>query len=189
MLDTYGTEQRRLAFGVIRDMRRSPMEMLLPPLGHHLRSLLLRATLPSAAFQRRTEWMMSDFGRHHRPSPLSWQRGRGRTGPRAGDRVPDMLVTPVGGGPVRLHRLLSYDCWTLLLTSRDDAAVRAVREICASGSARIEVVALSSAGDGGSIPSPDLRLVRPDGYVGLVAPVDRPDILRDYLRTFLTVRT
>jgi 2-polyprenyl-6-methoxyphenol hydroxylase-like FAD-dependent oxidoreductase len=204
LLDTYSQEQRALAFGVIRDMRFNITEMLLPPLLHRARSILLRATMPLPGFQRRTEWMMSDFGRNHRRSPLSWQRsGRGRQKLRAGDRLPDVSVIPAGtwtvgdhrsatrasqgSQPVHLHKLLNYDRWTLLLaTARsDNTTIRTLREICTQASAPVEIIAVTAVGAPGAVRGAaftgDLTLVRPDGYVGLTAPLDRPDVLRDYL--------
>ncbi|NMH99775.1 FAD-dependent monooxygenase [Pseudonocardia acidicola] len=209
LLDTYSLEQRALAHGVIRDMRANIMEMLLPPLAHRARNVFLRATLPSPTFARRTEWMMSDFGRNHRKSPLSWERsGRPRRGPRAGDRIPDVALVPPAGvearvpvpaaGPLTvtagerqasLHQLLRYDRWTLLLNAAaaDTATLGALRNACAACPAPVAVVPITPGPDAArTLNRPDeLTLVRPDGYVGLVAPAHRVDLLRDYLATFL----
>nr|AHE14589.1 EspX-like FAD-binding monooxygenase [uncultured bacterium] len=203
LLDSYEAEQRALAFGVIRDMKFQPFEALLPPRAHRLRCAALRVGLRSELFQRHGEWIMSDFGRNHRKSPLSWQRsGRrrlgGTPGPQAGDRMPDIAVVPAGpaagsageGQPTRLHRLLRYDRWTLLLnTARaDTATLHALRDACAHCPAPVEIVPVAAAGPDaarqlGQVD--ELRLVRPDGYVGLVASLDHLDTLRDYLATFL----
>ncbi|NMH99979.1 FAD-dependent monooxygenase [Pseudonocardia acidicola] len=195
VLDSYSAEQRALAFRVIRDMRFNIMEALLPPLGHRVRSAVLRVALTSAGFQRRGEWMMSDFGRNHRKGPLSWQRTRGFVpGLRAGDRVPDVTVVPaappaVADGAVRLHDLLGYDRWTLLLSSAraDAATVQALRDACAPCPAPVVVLPVTAAPAAARQlgRADEIALVRPDGYVGLVAPLGRVDLLRDYLSTFL----
>ncbi|GAA1824424.1 FAD-dependent oxidoreductase [Luedemannella flava] len=201
LLDTYDVEQRRLAHDVIRDMKRNVMEMLLPALAHRARAAVLRLGLPSERFQLRSEQMMSDLGRHHRHSRLSWQRSR-HGGLRAGDRLPDVRVTvdasaltpalPGGAGvgqPVRAHELLGYDRWSVLLraSSADDAKLAELRDACAAASVPMRVLPVSPTDrDGRLLAHPeDFAVVRPDGHVGLVARLDRTDLLRDYIATFL----
>ncbi|MER6997304.1 FAD-dependent monooxygenase [Streptomyces sp. NPDC000410] len=196
LLDTYSTEQHAMAWRMIRDMRLNFMELPLPPLGYRAFTTALPATLASPLFQRRLEWGLSDLGRNHRGSPLSWHRPgrRPRYGPRAGDRVPDVTVirpNPGNGAPVRLHRLLGYDHWTLLLpAARADAAtLSALRAACEIFPAPVELLpvavrdraAARRLGHAG-----DFRLIRPDGHIGLVAPLDRADLLRDYLAALLS---
>lgn len=197
LLDSYDVEQRRLAHQVIRDMRHNMLEMLLPPLANRLRGVALRLCLPLPVVQWWSEWMMSDFGRNHRHSALSWHRsGRGRL--RAGDRLPDVpVVSAVNGdaGPVRLHDLLGYDRWTVLVPADsrgngDPRTVSAVREACARSAAPMRVVPIHAA-DRGSAKAlrrgRDLIVVRPDGYVGLIAGRNRTDVLGTYVDTFLRV--
>ena len=207
LLDSYDVEQRALAHGVIRDMKFNVMEVLLPQPVHQARCAFLRATMSSEAVQRRSEWMMSDFGRNHRKSPLSWHQARTSRGSlRAGDRLPDAMVVPArtpatdgqrtmtavaGARQVRLHNLLGYDHWTLLLTSDAVTAstMRALRAECAAVATPVEITVVTAAGrdDSRELGRPgDVTLVRPDGYVGLVAPLERLDVLREYLRTHLT---
>ncbi len=223
LLDSYNREQRAIARGVIRDMRMNIMELLLPSPLHKARSAFLHAGMRSEAFNKRSEWMMSDFGRNHRKSPLSERGpgGRGR-GLRAGDRIADVAVTPhtlgglnghnpvpappaagsapagvrqngkppVGGPPVTLHKLLKYDCWTLLVSApnADPAALRALSDACERYAAPIEIVGAVAANpsDARELGRPsDFCLIRPDGYIGLVSPLNRPDALRDYLAAFI----
>ncbi|MFD7975103.1 FAD-dependent monooxygenase [Streptomyces sp. NPDC059071] len=194
LLDTYDTEQRALALRYIREMRVNFMELPLPALGYHAFTATVPLALALPGFQRRIDRQLSDLGRHHRASALSWQRaaarpGRGRA-PRAGERMPDALVSTghPGTGPVRLHTLLRYDTWTLVLPAAgpgDDAAVReAVVERCTRGPVPVRVLPVTpaDAAEARLLGRPgELRLVRPDGYVGLVAPVDRPATLGAYL--------
>ncbi|MFD5325480.1 FAD-dependent monooxygenase [Streptomyces sp. NPDC127092] len=194
LLDTYDTEQRALAVRYIREMRVNFMELPLPAPGYHAFTATVPLALALPGFQRRIDRQLSDLGRHHRASALSWQRsatrpGRGRA-PRAGDRMPDALVSTghPGTGPVRLHTLLRYDTWTLVLPAAgpgDDAAVReAVVERCARGPVPVRVLPVTpaDAAEARLLGRPgELRLVRPDGYVGLVAPADRPATLAAYL--------
>jgi 2-polyprenyl-6-methoxyphenol hydroxylase-like FAD-dependent oxidoreductase len=216
VLDSYEAEQRALARGVIRDMKMNIMEALLPGLPNRIRCALLGAGLPSERFQGRGEFVMSDFGRNFRKSPLTWQHARRPArGPRAGDRVPDVtvLVTPVDGADrpqsaasgaagkpsdgrftaarqVRLHRVLPYDRWTLLLGADhvDGNTLRSVREACVDSRAPVEPVLVS--GDHAEAAralgrADEYKLVRPDRSIALVAPLDRLDVLTEYVRTFL----
>lgn len=202
LLDSYCLEQRALAQGVIRDMRFNVMEMLLPPFGHRARSALLQVTMSAPRFQRRMEWMMSDFGRNHRASPVSWQRSsrpsrRGRR-ERAGDRVADAMVrvTPVGGSEkiTSLHEVIGYDHWTLLVsgTNTDLRTANRLVEVCAASPAAIDVVTVTGehTGPGHGLGEPgQMRLVRPDGHIGLVAPAGAVGVLRSYLETYVHATT
>ncbi|MFI8520312.1 FAD-dependent monooxygenase [Streptomyces sp. NPDC085481] len=192
LLDTYSTEQRALALRYIREMRLNFMELPLPPLGYRVFSAAVPVALALSRFQQHIDLRLSDLGRNHRSSTLSWQRAAGCRrggGPRAGDRMPDARVRTGGPGtmPVRLHTLLAYDRWTLFLDAARAAggAVRAaLEERCAHGPVPVRVQPLSPAdpAEARLLGRPgELRLVRPDGYVGLVAPVDRPEVLAAYL--------
>ncbi|MGW4160299.1 FAD-dependent monooxygenase [Streptomyces sp. NPDC004788] len=195
LLDTYDTEQRALALRYIREMRLNFMELPLPPLGYHAFTAAVPLALSLKRFQQRLDWQLSDLGRNHRHSALSWRRspaGRasdGRRGPRAGDRMPDAMVTTgdPAAGPVRLHELLRYDAWTLVVDAAraaDGAVRRALEQRCTDGPVPVRLLPVTPAYASEARllgRSGELRLVRPDGYVGLVAPVDRPECLDAYL--------
>ena len=190
LLDSYDAEQRAFAFGVMRDMRLNITEVLLPRTLHRLRCAFLRATMSAESVQRRTEWMMSDFGRNHRRSDLSWHRaGRRGRGPRAGDRIPDIpVVTPGDDQAVNLHHLLGYDRWTLLLAGPPTApaTLQKLRDTIADTTVRVEIVPIAPADASAARQlgqGSEILLVRPDGYIGLVAPLE-PIYVRDYLATF-----
>ncbi|MFI6415997.1 FAD-dependent monooxygenase [Streptomyces sp. NPDC050842] len=196
LLDTYSDEQRLLAVRYIREMRFNFMELPLPPLGYRAFTATVPAALARRGFQRRLDLRLSDLGRNHRDSSLSLHRPgrRHRAGPRAGDRMPDVALTTGDGGEatvrataaVRLHTLLGYERWTLVLhAARADAGVLdALREACDGFPAPVRVLPVTpwDAAEARRLGHPDdLRLVRPDGYVGLVAPLARTALLRSYL--------
>lgn len=204
LLDTYSDEQRLLAVRYIREMRFNFMELPLPPLGYRAFTATVPAALARRGIQRRLDLRLSDLGRNHADSALSRHRpGRRhrRSGPRAGDRMPDVNLTTgsAGYGPeygpeatvrtaaaVRLHTLLGYERWTLVLhAARADAGVLdALRGACDGFPAPIRVLPVTpwDAAEARRLGHPDdLRLVRPDGYVGLVAPLTRTALLRSYL--------
>jgi 2-polyprenyl-6-methoxyphenol hydroxylase-like FAD-dependent oxidoreductase len=133
---------------------------------------------------------------NHRDSALSVQRGgRHRGAGRAGDHAPD----PVGlfrpdGTPVAVEDLLSRPGMLLLARSDDPPAAAALQHVLGDLGTVVRVVrdAVPAAGEC-VIDSEDVvvreyglgaegvALVRPDGYLGLVADSADPDVLRDYL--------
>ncbi|MER5312827.1 FAD-dependent monooxygenase [Streptomyces sp. NPDC002773] len=193
LLDTYSDEQRLLAVRYIREMRFNFMEVPLPPLGYRAFTATVPVALARRGFQRRLDLRLSDLGRSHAGGALSWHRPdrRFRPGPRAGDRMPDVMVTTSPGDPARpaatrLHTLLGYERWTLVLhAARAPADVLdSLRAECALFPAPVRILPVTpwDAAEAGRLGHPgDLRLVRPDGYVGLVAPLARTALLRDYL--------
>ncbi|MEU2510100.1 FAD-dependent monooxygenase [Streptomyces sp. NPDC007863] len=195
LLDTYDAEQRLLALRYIREMRFNFMELPLPPLGHRAFTATVPAALARSGFQRRLDLRLSDLVRHHRDSPLSVRvpaSGRA-SGARAGDRMPDASVVPAEPGPgaggpgeaVRLHRLLAYAAWTLVLRAdrADAVTLGALRGACAGSiPVRLLPVTPADARAEAALGDPaELRLVRPDGYVGLVAPLGGVEPLREYV--------
>jgi 2-polyprenyl-6-methoxyphenol hydroxylase-like FAD-dependent oxidoreductase len=93
---------------------------------------------------------------NYRRSPLSApQIPQPRSGPRAGDRLPDRTVT-AGGRSIRLHELLARPGIHVLL-DRDAAALHSL----APRGPLISMHRLTSS------PGHGLSVVRPDGYVGL----------------------
>jgi 2-polyprenyl-6-methoxyphenol hydroxylase-like FAD-dependent oxidoreductase len=198
LLDTYSGEQRAAARAVMDEMRFNALEIPLPPLGLRAFAAAAPFALSSGAFKRRLEFALSDLGMHHRKSPLSVDRAPGegslrkkRRLVRAGDRAPDVAVSVDGSGRAFLHELLSYERWTLFLAhgAGDDGASRRAREerahqAAAPYAARVGVASVAphgaeaqrALGNGGLAV-----LVRPDGHVGLVAPVDDAGALGAYL--------
>ncbi|MGK5637161.1 FAD-dependent oxidoreductase [Streptomyces sp. URMC 126] len=195
LLDTYSAEQRRTAAGVMRDMRHNITELPPGPLTLAALSLAAPVVLGSRRAERRTRLLLSDFTRHHRPSALSADAGTGggrRMPPRAGDRLPDLPVRERDGRPRRLHDLLSYERWTLLVFGdghdRGGAADFAgFRE--RYGDAFETFPVRSETDVPGAVPAGTLLLVRPDGYVGLRAAADDRSALAAYLeRWFVPAR-
>ena len=90
----------------------------------------------------------------YRDSPLSVEGiPRRAAGPRAGDRLPDQVVS-CGGRRIRLHELLARPGVHVLL-DRDADGLRA-----RPAARLVHVHRLASA------PGRGLTVVRPDGYIG-----------------------
>ncbi|MBZ4320008.1 FAD-dependent oxidoreductase [Streptomyces huiliensis] len=187
LLDTYSAEQRRTAAGVMRDMRHNLTELPPGPLTLAALSLAAPVVIGSRRAERRTRLMMSDFARHHRPSALTTDTGR--RGPlRAGDRLPDLPVRERDGTRRRLHDLLSYRRWTLLVFEGrgGGAEFRGLVERYGAGLRTFRVRAEGDAA--GAALAGTLLLVRPDGYVGLRAPSGDRDALAGYLERWFAPR-
>ncbi|MFE0702268.1 FAD-dependent monooxygenase [Streptomyces sp. NPDC058872] len=209
LLDTYDAEQRLTAVQYLRHMRFDFMEPPLPPLGHRAfaataPAAFVRSGLRPGAGLRAGAPGRSRVPGDHRGGPLSWHRsGRHRRrGPRAGDRMPDVRVLVPGEGAPSgtgsslstvprtvargLRTLLGYGRWTLVLYAAraEPGVVDGLRRACARFPVPIRILPVTPRDDieAGRLGHPDvLWLVRPDGHVGLVAPVTRTALLRAYL--------
>ncbi|WP_035839382.1 FAD-dependent monooxygenase [Kitasatospora azatica] len=193
LLDTYDTEQRAAALEVMRAMRRNILE--LPPNRPTLAAirLLLPHLLRSSRLARQGATLLSDFGRNHRRSALSSGKRGERGGLRAGDRLPDLAVT-TDTGPGRLHDLLSYQRWSLLLVEADAeqpdhsaaATLRRLtdRYVMPVGHFRIH----PDPHRHHTLPTGTLLLVRPDGHLGLRAGAGDRRLLKAYLDRWFVQR-
>ncbi|GHC55294.1 FAD-dependent monooxygenase [Streptomyces cinnamoneus] len=179
LLDTYATEQRLTAQKVMRAMRHNILE--LPP--GRLALLGIRLAGPyltrSQWFGDRIRAMLSDLSMHHRESALS--EGR------AGDRLPDVTVT-VDGRRCRLHELLSYGRWTLLVApgaARRGVDVARLHAVTGAYAMPVELFRPrldpgGPAGEAPRLPGTALVLVRPDRHIGLAC--DSVTELETYIR-------
>ena len=187
LLDVYSREQRAQAATMIAKMRIDLLERPLPgPLVSGLAAILPWA-LRSGRVQRAIEGgLMSDLSLNHRRSPISVTRTSGRL--RAGDRLPDAQVV-VLGRTLRLHQLLSFRHWTLILPPDADPGRIASK---LEDRAPIRIIRAAPADARASRMLSGLRgmlLVRPDGYVGLVARRGDLDALDAYLAAWLPIGT
>src|SRR5918998_1940499 len=186
LLDTYSDEQREMAWAVIREMKLNVLERPTPPALVPMLKALMPLGLALDAVQGRIEFALSDLGMHRRKSELS-QQGPSTWRPRAGDRTPNVAVV-AAGRRTDLHRLLSYEHWTLLKRPGDSKAARRAREAVALLKAPVRTASVGPA-DANARRALGRRegllmLVRPDGYVGLTASMEDTDALDGYLDTF-----
>jgi hypothetical protein len=126
---------------------------------------------------------------------------RSVTSPPRGGAVPEVQsaavapedgesdVSPTAPQAVWLHQLLSYDRWTLLVSAEhvDEQGLLALRAACDACPTPVQLLAVSAQ----QLPdteelgrTDEYKLIRPDGYVALVAQLERVDVLSDYLGTF-----
>jgi 2-polyprenyl-6-methoxyphenol hydroxylase-like FAD-dependent oxidoreductase len=162
LLDSYDQERRPVARQVLAMTHIAFWaEASLGPVPSALRGRVgpLAAPLVPAVIGRRhlvaeAVRLVSQLGVGYRHSPLSLEgTPRRRGGPRAGDRLPDALVSSAGR-TVRLHDLLARPGVHILL-DRDANPIGAL-----SASRFVSIHRLASS------PGRGLIAVRPDGYIG-----------------------
>jgi hypothetical protein len=134
-------------------------------------------------------------------SPLSVRAGRRRGGAEAGEHAPDPdgLRRP-DGTPAHVEDLLARPGVLLLVRTRDVAAVAGLRAVLGDLGTVLPVLEQADEAAGDHLVDPDgavgrayglgdegLALVRPDGYLGLVADIADPAVLRSYLADALHV--
>jgi 2-polyprenyl-6-methoxyphenol hydroxylase-like FAD-dependent oxidoreductase len=161
LLDSYNRERRAIARQVLAMTNIAFWaEASQRPVPSALRSRLPLAVSLAPAGTGRTRLaaelvrMLSQLGVSYRHSPLSLEgTPRRRGGPRAGDRLPDQLVSSAGR-TIRLHDLLAAPGVHILL-DRDAELPGTVPQ-----GRFISIHRLTSS------PGRGLIAVRPDGYIG-----------------------
>ncbi len=143
-------------------------------LAPRLAPLALRVT----ALRGRVFRTVSELGIHYRRSPASRAGSRSPTrGPRAGDRLPDL--------PRGLQAKVAGPGWHLLLAG--PAGFWPEQRLAPLLRGRDSLVTVHSLGTQSPWPGVAHGLVRPDGYLGLVARGAQLEDLRAYLDRWLPV--
>jgi len=185
LLDSYGTERRPVAEEVLTLthalVRYGTMSH---PVKRRIRDFVVPALGRSPAIQRRAARRLSQVYVAYPPGPLA-RRDRGRNGPRAGQRMPDIHVR-AGSQPTTLHRSLRGGRHVLIVPAAHLACV-----LSDSGlrpySSELKVV----TGDVAQAPRSDhvtgqVILVRPDGHVAARGRPGSIERLTGYLRDLFT---
>ncbi|WP_181779121.1 FAD-dependent monooxygenase [Pseudonocardia pini] len=182
LLDTYQEERHPVGASVVRNttlltnvgtasgVEAAVRNAALFVAGHHHR-------ISDAAATR-----MAELTVRYRDSRLSVQHGGAL---RAGDFAPDPVgLTRPDGSPVAVEELLTTP--GLLLLARGPADP--LREVLGDLGTVLEVGAdLLDPADSLRLGAAGMMLVRPDGYLGLVADTVDPALLRDYVAGVLHV--
>jgi 2-polyprenyl-6-methoxyphenol hydroxylase-like FAD-dependent oxidoreductase len=184
LIDTYTSERRGVALSVLHRAYRSYWGGVgrMPPVEEVLASIQAQRSVRTGMRVRYDE------------GPLTRELLQG-AGARAGERVPDAPL----GSRLRLHDLLRHGGWTLLVFAESGSPAARAAERAAS---RYGVVTRTVSGK----PTNDaaavwdewgyaraactggvsaLCLVRPDGHIGLRAPLAEPLKIREYLDDYL----
>ena len=181
LLDSYGTERRPVADEVIK-LTHSLVHYgtMSHPVKRRVRDIAVPALGRSPAIQRRAARRLSQVYVTYPPGPLARQ-DRGRGGPRAGQRMPDIHVR-AGSQPATLHSVLRGGRHVLIVPAGHLAGV-----LSDSGlrpySSDLEIVTgdvtQTSRPDNGTGP---VILVRPDGHVAARGRVGSMEPVTEYLR-------
>jgi 2-polyprenyl-6-methoxyphenol hydroxylase-like FAD-dependent oxidoreductase len=180
LLDSYGSERRPVAEDVLK-LTHGLVHYgsMSHPVKRRVRDVVVPALGRSPAIQRRGARRISQVYASYPPGPLARQ-DRGRGGPRAGQRMPDIGVR-AGGVDTTLYLVLRGGRHVLVVpavhaaSTLDDAGLRPYRQ-------DLDVVA----------PVPDgnetgpVVLVRPDGHVAARGRPGRLETVTGYLRDLFT---
>jgi len=105
-------------------------------------------------------------------SPLALEPASRRDGLRAGDRAPDAPIKGAAGQPSRLFRLFAGPHWTLLVNGQRGVASRPGLHIHHLGESGDVLDAFGCVRDAYGLAPEECVLIRPDGYVGAILPLD-----------------
>jgi hypothetical protein len=207
ILETYEMERRPAAAELVEATERV-FHAVAPAGGAgHVRQTLLPLVAGAALHldhvQQLARDLMAEFNVHYRESPLSETHGGGHL--IAGERVPDVRIVRADRATTSLDALLRQRGWLLLALDGRRPLDAKLLDACAAALPphlqllRVHTAAPSAASppdpadlfdvdetlhDTLGVKHPALYLLRPDGYIGFCADLDRraPDRLRGFLQ-------
>ncbi|MGR6320202.1 FAD-dependent monooxygenase [Micromonospora soli] len=202
LLESYEAERAPVGRMVLRFTDRAfTVATATNPLVRFARSRIAPAVIPAVLAPRFVRSIafrtIAELAIRYRRSPLSMEGpGAPRRGPRAGDRLPDVPLSPGGDRPT-LHRLTAAPGWHLLLcgppgawpdplTAALDRYAVSVHRLTAPASGVDPVPALRRLGVARGAAA--LYLVRPDGHVGYRSGGGEVTGLLAYLERWLGAR-
>jgi 2-polyprenyl-6-methoxyphenol hydroxylase-like FAD-dependent oxidoreductase len=180
LLDSYGAERRPVAEDVLK-LTHALVHYgsLSHPVKRRVRDIVVPALGRSPVIQRRAARRLSHVYVSYPPGPLARQ-GRGRGGPVAGQRMPDIGVR-TDGAATTLYRVLRGGRHVLVVPAAHaagllgDAGLRPYR-------GDLDVVTPATGGD----DTGPVVLVRPDGHVAARGRPGRLEAVTGYLRDLFT---
>jgi 4,5-epoxidase len=157
LLDSYQAERRPVASGVVAATTMTTrLVMADTPVIRELRDRLVLPLMNHPKTQNFIWRNSSQLGIHYRGGPLATKPGRFSSGPRPGERVPDIACQHTDGTPTRLHEALNGR-WALLARPGNEDSVAAAEKRL--GENNVVVLAPTN----GRLT--DLLLVRPDAHL------------------------
>jgi 4,5-epoxidase len=157
LLDSYQAERRPVASGVVAATSMiTRLVMADTPVIRQLRDRLVLPLMNHPKAQNFLWRNASQLGIHYRGGPLATKPGRFSSGPRPGERVPDMACQHTDGILTQLHEALNGR-WALLAGPGNEDSVAVAQSRLGADN----VVVLTPVN--GRLT--DLLLVRPDGHL------------------------
>lgn len=126
--------------------------------------------------KRGREVRQLDIG--YQTSPLSVECVPERSGLRPGDRAPDAPIEGAAGQPSRLFQLFRGPHWTLVIAGQGAFPPRSGLHVHRLGDRGDVVDAFGHIHDAYGLTPNECVLVRPDGYVAAVLPLDPEPVAR-----------
>jgi 4,5-epoxidase len=159
LLDTYEGERRPLARTVLTATS-TAVDIMLPDnrWKRLVRDWLVMPAIRMPAVQRRLWLVASQLGINYRGGPLASRSHWWTTGPRPGDRVPDMKCRQPGGTEVTLHAAISGS-WVVLARDQHEATRHTEAAAARLGADLVSTLMPVQS------KLRDVLLIRPDGHV------------------------
>jgi 4,5-epoxidase len=157
LLDSYQAERRPVASGVVAATTMTTrLVMADTPVIRQLRDRVVLPLMNHPKTQNFVWRNSSQLGLHYRGGPLATKPGRFFSGPRPGERVPDIACQHTDGTPTQLHEALNGRWALLARPGNEDSVVAAEKRL---GENNVVVLAPTNGG------MTDLLLVRPDAHL------------------------
>ncbi|WP_395728682.1 FAD-dependent monooxygenase [Nakamurella sp.] len=205
LLDSYQNERHPIGASVVRNTARFTAVGGSSDIPGALRDVALFLAGHLQPIGKRVATNVAELTVGYRNSALSVQHGAHRRAPaRAGDHAPDPVgLLRLDSTPVSIEELLIQPGMLVLLRTEDAETGRALRQILGDLGRVVQIVNTTDSAVGeprDCLVDPDdaigreyglgpdgLALIRPDGYIGLIANPADPQALRHYLRDTLGV--
>ncbi|MBV8542703.1 MAG: FAD-dependent monooxygenase [Pseudonocardiales bacterium] len=157
LLDSYQAERRPIASGVVAATSMTTrLVMADTPVIRQLRDRLVLPLMNHPKTQNLLWRNASQLGIHYRGGPLATKPKRFSSGPRPGERVPDIACRHTDGTPTLLHEALNGR-WALLTGAGNEDSVTTAENRLGKNN----VVVLTPA----DAQLTDLLLIRPDAHL------------------------
>jgi len=183
LLDTYSSERGAVGKMVLRNATRlTRIATLRMKPGQWVRNIAAWFLMKLPRFRRGFAAAMTELDIAYPKSPLSRKTKTAPEGRlKPGDRVPDADLVLMSGGRAQLYDALNPDGFTLLSAGADEKETRAMVARFAP-----HVTFLPCLPGGDYING--FYVIRPDGYLGLIARTSERDATEEYLETWLKVK-
>jgi hypothetical protein len=150
--------------------------------GQWVRNIAAWFLMKLPRFRRGFAAAMTELDIAYPKSPLSRKTKTAPEGRlKPGDRVPDADLVLMSGGRAQLYDALNPDGFTLLSAGADEKETRAM---VARFAPHVTFLPCLPAGDYIN----GFYVIRPDGYLGLIARTSERDATEEYLETWLKVK-
>ena len=182
LLDSYEEERKAVGQNLLRFTERGlKFATTENPILQSIRDALAPHIANLNSFQRTLLGFVSETSIDYRFSSVVSDYG-GDGSLRAGDRMPDIRIGELDGGPTLLQHWTNATHLVLLLNATDRECEQISDYFAADPVLSLHGADLDDQGRAFLGAQKKILILRPDGYVGLRARIDRPDEWQSYAR-------